>query len=143
MSTLADTNVISELMRSSPNFGVLDWARVTGKITISAITIHEIAFGLKWKPDPHRQLWFEDFLARRCQVLPVTAEIAMRSGTLRGALQTRGDIRSHPDMLIAATAQAHGLTVVTRNLRDFEGCGLDLLNPFTDDPPRKDNPSPG
>lgn len=62
----------------------------------------------------------------RCQVLPITAEIAKRSGELGGNLRTQGKPRSQADMLIAATAQIHQLTLVTRNIRDFEDCAIAL-----------------
>ena len=63
--------------------------------------------------------------------MPVTLEIARRAGELRGAFAARGIVRSQPDMLIAATAQVHALTLVTRNTADFAGCGIPLLNPFS------------
>jgi len=50
---------------------------------------------------------------------------------MRGELQAREQTRSQSDMLIAATAQLHALTLVTRNSDDFEGCGIPQLNPFT------------
>ncbi|MEQ9484212.1 MAG: hypothetical protein RIG27_18290 [Coleofasciculus sp. F4-SAH-05] len=50
---------------------------------------------------------------------------------MRGQLRTQGKPRSQADMLIAATAQVHQLTLVTRNIRDFEDCGILTLNPFT------------
>ena len=50
---------------------------------------------------------------------------------MRAQLATRGHVRSQADMLIAATAQVHALTLVTRNVRDFDGCGIAVLNPFT------------
>ncbi|HYO16166.1 MAG TPA: PIN domain-containing protein [Thermoanaerobaculia bacterium] len=62
----------------------------------------------------------------------MTAEIAKRAGELRGERQARGDIRSQADMMIAATAQMHQLTLVTRNVRYFLDCGIPLLNPFRD-----------
>ena len=65
-------------------------------------------------------------------VLPVTGTIARRAGELRAAFAGRGMARSQPDMLIAATAQVHALTLVTRNVRDFDGCGIAVLNPFFD-----------
>ena len=50
---------------------------------------------------------------------------------MRGQLQASGQTRTQADMLIAATAQIHALTIVTRNVRDFDGCGIGVLKPFT------------
>lgn len=63
-------------------------------------------------------------------VLPTTFEIAKRSGELRDLLRTRGQTRAQADMPIAATALEHQLTVVTRNVKDFENCGITPLNPL-------------
>jgi predicted nucleic acid-binding protein len=130
MSFLIDTNVVSELSRPRPNRGVLAWADSTGTVAISVITVHEIVYGLAWKPHPPIKAWFDEYLAT-CEVLPITHEIAARSGELRGRLQARGIVRSQFDMLIAGTAQVHVLTLVTRNTRDFEECLIPLLNPFS------------
>jgi predicted nucleic acid-binding protein len=126
---LCDTNVLSELTRPRPNTGVAKWAQEISAIAISVITVEEIAYGLAWKPNPRILDWFQEFLLDS-EILPITAEIAGRSGRLRGTLQARGKSRSQADMLIAATAQFHGLTLVTRNARNFEDCGLSLLDPF-------------
>ena len=56
--------------------------------------------------------------------------IARRAGELRGQLLTRGRNRSQADMLIVVTARIHALTIDTRNVRDFDGCGVGVLNPF-------------
>lgn len=127
---LVDTNILSELVRKRPDPGVLEWAQGVRRVALSAVTVEEVSFGLAWKPNPRIQLWFEEFLDTHCEVLPVTAEIARRSGEIRGDLQARGQTRSSADMIIASTAQEHQLTVVTRNVRDFEGCGVSILNPF-------------
>jgi len=130
MSFLVDTNVLSELVRKRPDPGVLQWAQEVTRVAISAATVEEVYFGLSWKPNPRILLWFEEFLEVNCEVLPVTAEIAKRAGEIRGQLQARGQTRSSTDMLIASTAQEHKLTLVTRNIPDFEGCGVPLLTPF-------------
>ncbi|MBF2016451.1 MAG: type II toxin-antitoxin system VapC family toxin [Rivularia sp. T60_A2020_040] len=75
--------------------------------------------------------WFEQFLDNYCIVLPVTVDIAKMSGLIRGNLRTQGKQRTQADILIAATVQIHKLTLVTRNTRDFEGCNIQILNPFT------------
>ena len=103
------------------------------RVAISAVTIEEIIFGLAWKPNPRVRSWFEGLLDTYCDVLPVTAEIAKRAGELRGELQARGEPRSPADMMIAATAQIHQLTVVTRNTRHFVDCGIPVLNPFREE----------
>ena len=127
---LFDTNIISELFRREPNLGVIQF---TGKISqtyISTISLDEIFFGLAAKPKPRILQRFEIFVADQCIVLPVTAEIAKCSGQLRGHLRTKGIIRSQANMLIAATARQHNLQPVTRNVKDFEQCDVDILNPF-------------
>jgi predicted nucleic acid-binding protein len=128
---LIDTNIISELSRRQPNAGVLAWAGGITNFRLSVISLEEIGFGLAWRPNPRIQEWVDGFFARHSP-LAVTAEIAGRAGELRGRLAAQGTPRTQADMLIAATAMVHGLTLVTRNTRDFEGCGLPLLNPFTD-----------
>jgi predicted nucleic acid-binding protein len=130
MRSLADTNVVSELIRPRPNPGVLAWAANVNRITISVVSIEEIAFGLSWKPARTISDWTKNFIEQACDVLPITSAIAQRSGELRGQLRARGITRSTADMLIAATAQVHGLTLVTRNVRDFDGFRIDVLNPF-------------
>lgn len=129
-SFLVDTNVLSELVRKRPNPGVLQWAQEIRRVAISTTTVEEVYFGLSWKPNPRILLWFEEFLDTYCEVLPVTAEIAKRSGEIRGQFQARGETRSSADTVIASTAQEHHLTLVTRNVRHFEDCGVPLLNPF-------------
>lgn len=131
---LADTNVVSELMRKRPDAGALAWREMVdatyGKVTISAVTVDEIMYGLARKQDAGLQAWFDGFMSRN-QVLTVTQTIACRAGEMRAMFSLRGVVRSQADMLIAATAQVHALTLVTRNVRDFDGCGIALLNPFS------------
>ena len=127
---LCDTNVVSEFFRPRPSQKLLDWAEGVSEIFVSAVTIEEIQFGLTWRPKPRILAALEDFLAQRCNLLPVTPEIGHRSGVMRGSFQARGQTRSVQDMLIAATAEIHQLVLVTRNVDDFEGCSLRLFNPI-------------
>lgn len=131
MNYLVDTNVISELARREPQPAVLRWAETVTEISLSVVTLEEIFYGLSWRPNPRILGWFEAFLSTHATVLPVDAEIARRAGVLRGGLASRGQPRSQADMLIAATAQARQLTLATRNVRYFDGCGIALLDPFS------------
>jgi predicted nucleic acid-binding protein len=131
MTVLCDTNIISELTRPQPNSGVLEWSEQVSKLMISVITVEEIAYGLASKPNGRVQAWFERFIRTQCGVLPITAEVAQWAGELRGILRSQGKTRTQADMLIAATAHVHQLTLITRNTRDFEDCGISLLNPFS------------
>ncbi|QTD43703.1 type II toxin-antitoxin system VapC family toxin [Ottowia testudinis] len=132
---LVDTNIVSELMRPAPHPGVLAWLRSLRDsgvpLAVSAITVDEIIFGLTRKPKPMSVQVFEQLLAHSV-VLNVTESIARRAGEMRALLAGQGKTRSQADMLIAATAQVHALTLVTRNERDFESCAIAVRNPFVD-----------
>jgi predicted nucleic acid-binding protein len=131
MSILVDTNVVSELARPRPDPRVIDWAGGLTTVMLSAVTVEEVFFGLSAKRSPRIERWFENFLSSDCQILEVTAPVARHAGILRGQLGRRGRPRSQADMLIAATAALHGLTLATRNERDFEDCGVTVVNPFS------------
>ena len=131
MTYLLDTNIVSELTKRHPNQGVLAWAATVTDQQLSAISVDELRFGMARRPDQRIINWLEQYLSQH-SVLPVTREIAEQAGAMRGNFSRKGIVREQADMLIAATAQAHNLTLVTRNTRDFENCGIGLLNPFTD-----------
>ncbi|HON79479.1 MAG TPA: type II toxin-antitoxin system VapC family toxin [Spirochaetota bacterium] len=130
MNNLVDTNILSELAKRNPDEGVIAWASGVSRLSLSVITMEELIYGLAWKPNSRVQEWLEGFLESYTRILPVTEMIARRAGILRGQFQARGIVRTQADLLIASTASEHGLTVVTRNTKDFEGCGVAVLNPF-------------
>jgi toxin FitB len=127
---LADTNILSELVKKSPDANVMQWVQSARLIAISAITIEEAHFGLAWQPSTLKLSLFNALVQNLHAVHPITESIAQRAGILRGQFQAQGITRSPPDMLIAATAQEHQLIVATRNVRDFIGCGVQVVNPF-------------
>jgi predicted nucleic acid-binding protein len=127
---LVDTNVVSELMRPRPVAAVAEWAETQEAMSLSVITFEEILVGLSHRPSPRLSQWFEKFLKAHCEILVVTASIARRCATLRGGFRRAGKQRTQADMLIAATALEHNLALATRNTKDFEGCGIPLVNPF-------------
>ena len=130
MPNLIDTNVVSEVMRRRPTPKVESWFLAEGDFYISPISIDEITYGLERQSLNTKIKWLHKFLSTRCVTLDVSDGIAHRSGAIRGQLASKGIIRSQADMLIAATAWMHGLTLATRNTRDFEGTGIAVFNPF-------------
>ena len=128
---LVDTNVVSELMRTRPNPGVLEWKVRAARFALSAITVEELLFGLSLKRMGRLEMWLEELVRDHCEVLPVSDGVARESGRLRASLQLSGKIRHLPDMLIAATARVHNLVLVSRNVRDFSESGIRLFNPFS------------
>ena len=131
ISYLVDTNIISELAKKKPDPGVQTWASTVQQCALSVITLEELQYGLTWKPGIRVQEWLDRFIENHAVILPINEQIAIRAGTLRGQLQSKGITRTQADIFIASTASEHGLTVVTRNAKDFEGCAVAVLNPFT------------
>jgi predicted nucleic acid-binding protein len=127
---LVDTNVLSEVTRRTPTGKVIDWLAEVGDVSVSAVSIDELYFGLALRPNAKVQQVLERYVEHYCTVLDVTTSIARMAGLLRGQLARRGQVRQQADMLIAATAAAHGLTLATRNVRDFSGCNVALHDPF-------------
>lgn len=133
MSTLivlADTNVISEFVRKIPDAGVMQWLASVERLAISVVTLEEAHFGFAWQPHARKLALFNAVVDNLHKVYPITPSIAQRAGVLRGQFQAQGIVRSAPDMLIAATAIEHQLALATRNVRDFMGCGIQIINPF-------------
>ncbi|NQW99271.1 PIN domain-containing protein [bacterium] len=130
MQPLIDTNIVSELMRREPDEAVLAWARSQTGFQISVIALEELIFGLTRKSMSLKLQWLDDFLLHQCEVLPVSAMIARSAGILRGRLAAGGVTRHPADMLIAATALIHRIPLATRNSADFEGCEIQIINPF-------------
>ncbi|MDR0563878.1 MAG: type II toxin-antitoxin system VapC family toxin [Azoarcus sp.] len=130
---LLDTNVISELRKNRPHGAVLAWLKFVPnkKVHLCAATLGEIQTGVERTREQDAakaadiEAW-ADLVATRFNVIPMDAE-AFR---LCAKLMHRRTNALYIDAMIAACALQHGLTVVTRNVRDFIPFGVALLNPF-------------
>ena len=135
MTYLLDTNVLSETRKRQPVPGVTNWIAATppGQLHVSVLTLGEIEQGIsriRGRGDHEQAValegWLRDLVPGFAdRILPVTLSVASAWGRLRHE-------RPLPviDGLIAATAKVNGLTVVTRNVKDFARSGVEVLNPF-------------
>lgn len=144
MSYLIDTNVLSELRRLRPDPHVAAWFReqVASTLFVAVLTLAEVRRGIIRLPAGAQRAALEEWLERdlvrgfRERILPVDLPVAMRWASLSLDASQQGQSVPTIDGLIAATALVHGLTVVTRNERDFERCGVRILNPWAEGAPR-------
>ncbi len=131
---LLDTNVISELRRPKPHGAVVAWlnAQPDEQLFLSAVTIGEIQAGIERvrENDSHKALELENWLDRVANSYHV---LSMDATCFRewGRLMHRKPDQLLEDAMIAATARTHGLTVATRNERDFLRLQVRIFNPFT------------
>jgi len=130
MSFLFDSNAVSEAMKRKPNLQVRELIDKQNLVFLSVVSVEEIYYGLTYKDAQKKWAWFENFLQFRCEILPVTTDIAKQCAIWQGQFRKQGITRSQADLLIGATALKHNLVLVTRNTRDFEGCDIQLFNPF-------------
>jgi len=140
LSYLIDTNVLSELRRRQPDAQVVHWveSRPSVVLYLSVLTLGELRKGIEALSESTRKHamldWLEvelpQFFAGR--ILPIDAHVADRWGHL---VARAGRPLPAIDSLLAATALVHDLTLVTRNLRDFEFPGLSVINPWVDETP--------
>jgi len=134
---LLDTNVLSETRKRQPEAGVANWIAATppDRLHVSVLTLGEIEQGIarvRGQGDQSQaaalERWLRDVQAGfEDRVLPVTLPVAAAWGRQQYT-------RPLPviDALLAATARVHGLAVVTRNVKDFEVAGVQVLNPFAE-----------
>jgi toxin FitB len=135
---LIDTNVISELRRPHPEPRVV--AFIAGQplenLFISTVTFAEIRFGIETLADAARRAELTDWLTHKVRpmfeqrVLPVSEEVMLKWRTLVDEGRKAGHTFSQPDLIIAATAAHHGLTVVSRDISDFQRARVSVLNPW-------------
>jgi toxin FitB len=130
---LLDTNVVSELRKRKPHQGVLEWIRGVPEesLFLSVVSVGEIQAGIEItrEQDPQKAAEIEDWLTNVAQtynIVPADAPTFRRWAQL---VHRRPDHHLE-DALIAATALVRGMTVVTRNVGDFEPFGVPLLDPF-------------
>lgn len=134
-----DTNVLSEALRPLPNSLVIDWLaeQPRASLFITTVTRGEILYGIRLLSDGKRRraLWdaaikiFSDDFAG--QVLNFDNDAADMYAEIAASRRIGGEPISQFDAMIAAMARSRGASVATRNVKDFEDCGVDVVNPWT------------
>lgn len=135
---LIDTNVVSELMRPDPAPAVLDWfaGRAASDLFLSAISEAELRAGAAYLPAGRRRdglvaaidaMVAEDFGGR---ILPFDSAAAKFYAIIAAARRAAGRPIAEADCQIAAIARARGMAVATRNVADFLGCGMEIIDPW-------------
>ncbi len=139
MSTLLDTNVLSELLRAEPSAAVLAWfaAQPPESLFVSAVTQAEMVLGARLLPAGKRRKGLEDALGAMFEedfagrILPFDTGSVPAYVEIVGQRRTRGRPISQFDAQIAAIARRAGARLATRNTDDFLDCGVALIDPWT------------
>jgi predicted nucleic acid-binding protein len=139
---LLDTNVLSELRRPKPEPKVVAFvaAQPLDSLYVSSVTLAEIRFGIEIVTDIIRRVELNDWLTHKIRpmfeqrVLPVTEEVMLKWRLLVEEGRKVGHTFSQPDLIIAATALEHGLTIASRDTTDYAKARAPVLNPWSADP---------
>lgn len=140
MNFLLDTNVVSEWTKPRPDSGVVAWLAEVDedRVFISVVTLAELRHGIERMPSGARRnrldVWLSEQVPARfeARVLAVDIETAHTWGRVTARGRSGGRPVGAMDAFIAATAERHQLTLVTRNVSDFDSLGIRLLNPWTE-----------
>jgi toxin FitB len=135
---LLDTNVISESVRPNPKQKILDWiaSHPLDDCAISIVTLAELNHGVVAVGDAARRDAFDEWMNERIlpsfgsRTLQLTLDVLVQWLDLSRRLGAKGRPKSAADLMIAATARVHNLTVVTRNVRDFANSGVVVYDPW-------------
>jgi len=138
MAWLLDTNVLSELRRPKPEPRVVDFVAKCplDQLYVSAVTLAEIRFGIELVDEPNHRAELNDWLTHKVRpmfdqrILQVTEDIMLKWRLLVEEGRKTGHTFSQPDLIIAATAIHHGLTVVTRDRSDYDKARVPVVNPW-------------
>ena len=138
MSFLLDTNVVSEWVRPQPDRNVISWLAEVDedRVFISVISFAEIRRGVEMLPAGRRRerlaTWLAEELSVRFEerILDIDPRVAETWGVVMARGQKIGLTLGSMDAFVAATARAHGLTLATRNVKDFQRLGISLLDPW-------------
>ncbi len=138
MAWLVDTNILSDARKPRPHAKIINFFRKhkTSELYVSIATFAEIRFGIELLDDHARQVMLIDWLTLKLRpmfdgrVLPVTEDVLLRWRLLMEQGRKSGHTYSQIDLIIAATALHHGLTVVTRDRSDFDRAGVPVFNPW-------------
>ena len=137
---LLDTNVLSELRRPKREKRVVAFiaAQPLERLFVSSVTLAEIRFGIELSPDINVRTELKEWLEHRVRpmfesrTLPVSEDVMFKWRILVEDGRKAGHTYSQPDLIIAATALHHGLTVVSRDTADFARARIPIFNPWTD-----------
>jgi toxin FitB len=138
--TILDTNVLSEVLKPEPSKVVFNWlaAQEQWSTFTTAVTKAEILYGLSLLPAGKKRtrlsaaierMFDEEFEGR---ILPFDENAAREYATIAAGPATKGRPISQFDAQIAAIARSHRAVLATRNVTDFEGCGIDIVNPWAE-----------
>jgi toxin FitB len=134
---ILDTNVVSELMRPEPTPGIASWVRDRDRreLRTTVITLAEIRYGIARLPDGRRKQVLlaaaaDIFSAFGDQVLPVDAAAAEHYAAIASSRERAGKPIAGFDALIAAVCRSEGAALATRNVSDFDGTGIEVLDPW-------------
>lgn len=136
---ILDTNIISELIKPAPDSHVLRWFdnQQPQIVATTAITAAELSFGVNALPMGKRKTALRDAITAMLeqdlegQILPFDTAAAQAFGILAARLKASGTPIGHNDTMIAAITLVHDATLITRNSRHFENCGIEAQNPFS------------
>lgn len=137
---LLDTNILSELRRPKPQKKVVAFvaAQPLERLFVSSVTLAEIRFGIELLPDVNIRTELKEWLDHsvrpmfEARTLPVSEDVMFKWRVLVEDGRKAGHTYSQPDLIIAATALHHGLTVVSRDTADFVRTRVPIFNPWTD-----------
>ena len=135
---LLDTNVISEMSKPTPNQVVIDFLTTHDDLWLSSIVVEELELGVQLLPQGRRRESLREWLSQIMadfdeRISPVGKREAEWAARFRARVYRNGGDLELADALIAGTAMANDMTVVTRNAKDFDGLGIEIVNPWNHD----------